>query len=181
MSVSTGTCNSFLIFPRIRSPSPTPGPRYAPIDDRFALSYDALKMYGTPASAATFATRSAIICACAADSMTHGPAIKKSGAAPPSRNSPSVISCVVFMGCYDDSILAGGVGAQAFWPVRHSGMVTFHEVFVAAAVWGGRSVVAVRPTLAALPDTPARAVVTPPAQPSARDATSARDVRAPHR
>src|SRR5215469_13669943 len=121
MSVSTGTCNSFLIFPRIRNPSPTPGPRYAAIDDRFALSYDALKMYGTPASAAAFATRSAIICACAADSITHGPAIKNSGAVPPSRNSPSVISCVVFMGCYDDSTLVGGVVAQALWPLRHSG------------------------------------------------------------
>src|SRR5208282_5795595 len=52
-------------------------------------------MYGTPASDAIFATRSAIVRACASDSMTHGPAIRNSGLPPPSRSDPSAISRVV--------------------------------------------------------------------------------------
>jgi hypothetical protein len=51
-------------------------------DDRFALSYDALKTSGTPAFSAIFATRSAIIRVCVSLSITHGPAIKNSGSSP---------------------------------------------------------------------------------------------------
>src|SRR6266404_6783094 len=78
MSVSTVSFNSDLIFPRIRNPSFSPGPRNAFTEERLALSYEALNTYGTPASAAIFDTRSAIIRACPSDSITHGPAIRKS-------------------------------------------------------------------------------------------------------
>src|SRR6266403_2801440 len=89
MSVKTGSFKSALILPRIRSPSFNPGPRNEFTDDRFALSNDALNTYGTPASAAIFATRSAIIRACRSDSITHGPAINNNGALPPIWTDPS--------------------------------------------------------------------------------------------
>src|SRR6516225_2896823 len=95
MSVKTGTPTSDLILQRMCSPSVIPGPRNDLTEERFALSYEALKMYGTPASAAIFATRSAIERACASDSITHGPAIKNSGLAPPRRRGPNVISRMV--------------------------------------------------------------------------------------
>src|SRR6266478_2645811 len=93
MSVKTGSFKSVLILPRIRSPSVKPGPRNEFTDDRFALSNDALNTYGTPASEAIFATRSAIIRACASDSITHGPAIKKKDL-PSRRTGPTEISVV---------------------------------------------------------------------------------------
>jgi len=49
----------------IRRPSFNPGPRNALQEDRFSLCVGALKMYGTPASAAIFATFFAISSACA--------------------------------------------------------------------------------------------------------------------
>src|SRR5277367_1389023 len=54
-------------------------------------------MYGTPASAAIFATRSAILRACDSDSITQGPAIKNSGFPPPRRKVPKDISRTLFM------------------------------------------------------------------------------------
>src|SRR5882762_2020596 len=78
MSVKIVSFKSSLILPRIRNPSFSPGPRNAFTEERFALSNEALKTYGTPASAAIVATRSAIIRACPSDSITHGPAIRKS-------------------------------------------------------------------------------------------------------
>src|ERR1700721_1149366 len=52
-------------------------------------------MYGTPTSAAIFAMRSAMERAWASDSMTQGPATKKSGLSPPRRREPREISRVV--------------------------------------------------------------------------------------
>src|ERR1700746_3046812 len=91
MSVKIGSFKSALIFPRIRRPSCNPGPRNEFTDDRFALSNDALNTYGRPASAAIFATRSAIIRACVSDSITHAPAIRKRDL-PPRRTGPAEIS-----------------------------------------------------------------------------------------
>src|SRR5438552_10975690 len=48
-------------------------------------------MYGTPISAAILATDSAIFSACASDSMTHGPAMRKNGFPSPRVNWPSLI------------------------------------------------------------------------------------------
>src|SRR5258707_35031 len=79
MSVKIVSFKSSLILPRIRNPSFSPGPRNAFTEERFALSNEALKTYGTPASAAIVATRSAIIRACPSDSITHGPAIRNKG------------------------------------------------------------------------------------------------------
>src|ERR1700674_2728430 len=92
MSVRIGSFNSDLILPRIRRPSFGPGPRYAFNEDRLALSYEALKIYGTPTSAAIFAIFSAIMRACASLSITQGPAIRNSGFPPPSRKLPRQIS-----------------------------------------------------------------------------------------
>src|SRR5215471_9451464 len=82
MSVRIVSFNSALILARMRNPSVKPGPRNDLTEERFALSYDALKMYGAPASAAILATRSAIIRAWASLSITHGPAIRNSGRSP---------------------------------------------------------------------------------------------------
>src|ERR1700739_103848 len=91
MSVKIVSFKSALILPRIRKPSFNPGPRNEFTDDRFALSNDALNTYGTCASAAIFATRSAIIRACVSDSITQGPAIRKRDS-PPRRTGPADIS-----------------------------------------------------------------------------------------
>src|SRR5262249_38982410 len=91
MSVRIGSFRSALIFPRIRMPSLRPGPRKELTEERFALSYDALKTYGTPASIAIHEVFSAILRACASDSITHGPAIKKSGFSAPRQRGPKEI------------------------------------------------------------------------------------------
>src|SRR5215470_7896499 len=54
-------------------------------------------MYGTPASAAIRDTFSAIIRACASDSITHGPAIKNRGQPAPRRKDPRLISELLVM------------------------------------------------------------------------------------
>src|ERR1700687_3164092 len=97
MSVRIGSFNSDLILPRIRRPSFGPGPRYAFNEDRLALSYEALKIYGTPTSAAIFAIFSAIIRACASLSITQGPAIRNNGFPPPRRSEPRAISRVMLI------------------------------------------------------------------------------------
>ena len=71
-----------------------PGPRNDFSDVRFALSYDALKMSGTPQRDAIFTSDSAIIDACASLSMTHGPAISARGAPPPRATAPAVTRLV---------------------------------------------------------------------------------------
>jgi hypothetical protein len=65
------------------------GARNERSDVRFALSYDALKMNGTPARRAMSTSRAASSFACASLSITHGPAMSTSGAPPPIRRSPS--------------------------------------------------------------------------------------------
>src|SRR5881396_2380843 len=98
MSVRIGSFRSDLILPRIRRPSFSPGPRNPFSEDRLALSKEALKMYGNPASAATLAIFSAMARACDSVSMTQGPAIRKRGLPAPRRSLPSSISRVAFIG-----------------------------------------------------------------------------------
>ena len=53
MSVSTGSAGArFDLGRAFRSPASSPGPRNDDSDVRLALSYDALKMSGTPSRAA---------------------------------------------------------------------------------------------------------------------------------
>ena len=59
MSVRIGTPARVAHAASTRSPSASPGPRNEPRDVRFALSYDALKMYGTPARRAMSRSASA--------------------------------------------------------------------------------------------------------------------------
>src|SRR5216684_5388006 len=118
MSVRIGSFRSDLIFPRILKPSFRPGPRNDLTEDRLALSYEALKMYGTPASAAILATFSAIVRACTSLSITHGPAIRNRGLLPPRRKEPRLISLRADMSAFEDStearsVAKAGVGAGA--------------------------------------------------------------------
>src|SRR5215472_14263953 len=69
---------SSLTFVRMRRPSLTPGPRKLLIEVRLALSYEALKTYGSLSLAATAPMAWAILRAWASLSITHGPAIRKS-------------------------------------------------------------------------------------------------------
>ena len=74
MSVRIGTSKRALIAASTRRPSSSPGPRNERPDVRFALSYDALKMNGTPTRArdvGELGRRDRV--ACASLSMTHGP------------------------------------------------------------------------------------------------------------
>ena len=66
------------------SPSSKPGPRKLRTDERLALSNEALKIIFTPCRSATSRTVRATPKTCSADSMTHGPAMRTSGAPPPS-------------------------------------------------------------------------------------------------
>src|SRR5882757_10446174 len=66
-----GTAEVRLIFCRMRKPSVSPGPRYDCSDERFALSYDALKIRGTFACAEISTSPSAISIACVSLSITH--------------------------------------------------------------------------------------------------------------
>src|SRR6516225_3407200 len=104
MSVKIGSFKSDLIFPRIRSPSANPGPRNELTDDRLALSYDALNTNGTPASAAIFRTRSAIIRAWDSLTITQGPAIKNSGLPAAGRTDSKEKTFGWLMGVTQDSI-----------------------------------------------------------------------------
>ena len=63
-----------LTRPSTRSPSSRPGPRNEVSDVRLALSYDALKMYGTPhrAAMALIARASSIACRFALDDAGSG-------------------------------------------------------------------------------------------------------------
>src|SRR4051812_19114600 len=67
-------------------PSSRPGPRNDRTEVRFALSYEALKMNGTPARRVMSRSASAVSIACASLSITHGPAMSASG--PPPRLTP---------------------------------------------------------------------------------------------
>src|SRR5579884_3343885 len=82
MSVSTGTRYVSATLRRIRAPSFTPGPRKLLSEVRLALSYEALKIYGTRSSRVTALIASAILRACVSLSITHGPAMRKSSPDP---------------------------------------------------------------------------------------------------
>src|SRR5260370_4333075 len=79
-SVNTGTPTSWPTLFRMRRPSLSPGPRKLLSEVRFALSYEALKTYGTLSVAAMALIEWAILSVCDSLSITHGPAIRKSSA-----------------------------------------------------------------------------------------------------
>jgi hypothetical protein len=56
-----------------------PGPRKLFAEERFALSYDALKMNGTPRRDVISLSLPAISCVRVSPSMTQGPAIRNKG------------------------------------------------------------------------------------------------------
>src|SRR5690606_12617604 len=92
MSVSTGTPSVSRMRFRMRTPSSRPGPRNDVIDVRFALSNDALKMYGIPASRAMAAIDRPSSSACSSLSMTHGPATSTRGGRPKTTSSVTTTS-----------------------------------------------------------------------------------------
>src|SRR5213083_611682 len=89
MSVNTGSPVLERTSARIWSPSLTPGPRNEDMDVRFALSYEALKMAGTPQRAVISRMAAAVSSACAALSMTHGPRINARALPPPTDTDPT--------------------------------------------------------------------------------------------
>ncbi len=76
-----------------RSPASSPGPRNEPKEVRLALSYEALKMTGTPQRRAMSRTASAVSTVCAALSTTHGPTMNVNGAPSPTVMLPMVTRC----------------------------------------------------------------------------------------
>src|SRR5205823_5254658 len=72
-----------LIAANARSPWARPSPRKEWPDVRFALSYDALKMNGTPSRRVTSTRRIAKSRAWRSLSITHGPAMRTNGLPPP--------------------------------------------------------------------------------------------------
>ena len=77
MSERTGTCMSRLMAARMGSPFSRPGPRAEPMEERLALSNEALKMKGMPSSAVILLASAAISRVSPSSSMTQGPAIRK--------------------------------------------------------------------------------------------------------
>src|SRR5687768_947708 len=77
-SVSTGGPVARLTFSSLRRPSSTPGPRWAPTLDRFALSKLALKMIPPGMRGARRASSSATRRFSASSSSTQGPAMRNS-------------------------------------------------------------------------------------------------------
>src|SRR4051794_21775735 len=75
MSVSTGTPAVSRTRPSTRTPSTSPGPRNDAPEVRFALSYDALKMKGTPARRGISRSARAASVGCGSLSITPGPAL----------------------------------------------------------------------------------------------------------
>src|SRR5213080_2207199 len=88
-SVSTGSPVSRRTSARMARPSSMPTPRKPSSEVRFALSKEDLYTTGSPARAAISRTRSAWRRAASRDSMTHGPAIRASGAPPPTVTVPT--------------------------------------------------------------------------------------------
>src|SRR6187399_373618 len=89
MSVRMGTLTSSRTRASAASPALRPGPRYDLSDVRFALSKEALKMYGTPTRFAMAAISRAMPTTWSALSITHGPAIRTRSGRP--RITPSVM------------------------------------------------------------------------------------------
>src|SRR4051812_40762300 len=90
MSVRIGTPTASFTRLRTLTPSPRPGPRNDASEVRFALSYEALKMYGTPHRAAMALIARARSMAWLSLSMTQGPAMRTSGLPPPMVIGPTV-------------------------------------------------------------------------------------------
>ena len=86
---------------------------------RFALSYEALKITGTPQRPAMSRTTDAVSTACWALSITHGPAMKTSGCLPPTDRDP------IWTG-FTALFYPWGRGAKGKSQIMHSGSpVTF--------------------------------------------------------
>src|SRR4051812_25250955 len=83
MSVRIGTPAASRTRARTRSPSSMPGPRNDLVEVRLALSNEALNTYCTPARFALSRRARARPTAWASLSITHGPAIRRSGDPPP--------------------------------------------------------------------------------------------------
>jgi hypothetical protein len=82
-SVSTGTpIFSFTPCSTLR-PASMPGPRKLFFEERFALSYEALKMNGTPRRDVMSLSVPAISCVSVSPSMTQGPAMRNIGRSMP--------------------------------------------------------------------------------------------------
>ena len=60
-----------------------PGPRKLFAEERFALSYDALKMNGTPRRVVMSLSLPAISCVSVSPSITQGPAMRNNGRSMP--------------------------------------------------------------------------------------------------
>src|SRR5690349_14760498 len=88
MSVRSGRPVRAFMSARAFRPASRPGPRYEVREVRLALSYEALKIAGTPHRRAMSRTVEAISSACCALSITHGPAINASGCPPPIESGP---------------------------------------------------------------------------------------------
>jgi hypothetical protein len=78
-SVSTGTPTFARTSARILRPASMPGPRKLLLEERFALSYEALKMKGTPSRVVMSLSLPAISWVNVSPSITHGPAMRKNG------------------------------------------------------------------------------------------------------
>src|SRR5438034_196213 len=82
MSVRIGKPVSSLIVFNTRKPSGIPLPRKLLMDERFALSYEALKIYGNLSEPVIDLIARAIFMACSSLSTTHGPPIKNNSPPP---------------------------------------------------------------------------------------------------
>src|SRR3989339_241674 len=75
----TGRPYFALTLARMRKPCSMPGPRYEPIEERLALSYDALKISFMFKRLAMVFSRDAMFSVVISLSITHGPAISTMG------------------------------------------------------------------------------------------------------
>src|ERR1051325_974478 len=103
MSVRIGSPVRTLTSSSAASPASSPGPRNDVPDVRLALSNDALNTTGTWQRAAISFTASATFKTCAALSMTHGPAMRASGAPPPIDSDPTRTGGILAAGVEEDS------------------------------------------------------------------------------
>ncbi len=88
--------NSDFIFSNIRKPFSSPGPRKESIEERFALSKEALKIYGIPSSSVIETKVSATFRAMLSDSITFIPPTSTKGSLLHSFNSQTdIVFCVV--------------------------------------------------------------------------------------
>ena len=88
MSVTTGSPDLSRTSARTVNPASRPGPRNDVREVLFALSYEALKIRGTPQRLAMSRSLIAVSTACWVLSMTQGPAIKTNGRPVPTESDP---------------------------------------------------------------------------------------------